>query len=112
MDFRGKVISGVGEGAYYVSAYSKKFKEILGWEPYPGTLNVCAEANLVHKGIYLPPFDSFSGVRVIPCRVSGKPAAIAIPDKTRHKGIIEIISTENLRKSLSLEDGDTLTIQI
>src|ERR671925_2061691 len=42
MDFEGNVISGRGEGAYYMSleAYRKKFKKKLGYEPYPGTLNV------------------------------------------------------------------------
>src|SRR5918994_4141036 len=42
MDFEGNVISGMGEGAYYMSleGYRRQFREKLGYEPYPGTLNV------------------------------------------------------------------------
>ena len=42
IDFEGIVVSGMGEGAYYMSldGYRKQFKERLGFEPYPGTLNV------------------------------------------------------------------------
>src|ERR671931_46770 len=42
IEFEGNVVSGMGEGAYYMSleGYRKQFKEKLGYEPYPGTLNV------------------------------------------------------------------------
>ena len=42
MDFEGNVISGMGEGAYYMSldGYRRQFREKLGYEPYPGTLNI------------------------------------------------------------------------
>src|SRR5438270_8392425 len=42
IDFEGTVVSGMGEGAYYMSleGYKIQFKEKLGYEPYPGTLNV------------------------------------------------------------------------
>jgi riboflavin kinase len=36
----GRVVHGLGEGAYYVDAYSPRFHESLGFEPYSGTLNV------------------------------------------------------------------------
>jgi riboflavin kinase len=42
IDFEGHIITGMGEGAYYMSldGYKKQFKEKLGYEPYPGTLNI------------------------------------------------------------------------
>ena len=42
IEFKGTIVSGMGEGAYYMSldGYKKQFKEKLGYEPYPGTLNV------------------------------------------------------------------------
>ena len=42
LSFEGRVVSGMGEGAYYMSlgGYRKQFYEKLGYEPYPGTLNV------------------------------------------------------------------------
>ena len=38
----GKVVSGMGEGAYYMSleGYRSQFNEKLGYEPYAGTLNL------------------------------------------------------------------------
>ena len=43
--FKGKIVTGMGEGAYYMSldGYKKQFHEKLGYEPYPGTLNVKLE---------------------------------------------------------------------
>jgi len=42
IEFKGTIVSGMGEGAYYMSldGYKKKKKKKLGYEPYPGTLNV------------------------------------------------------------------------
>ncbi len=38
----GTVFTGLGEGAYYISKehYRKQFTEKLGFDPYPGTLNL------------------------------------------------------------------------
>jgi len=40
--FKGKIVTGMGEGSYYMSlkGYKKQFKEKLGYEPFPGTLNI------------------------------------------------------------------------
>lgn len=42
IEFEGTVVSGMGEGAYYVSldGYKKQFKDKLGYIPFPGTLNI------------------------------------------------------------------------
>ena len=38
----GTVVSGIGEGKYYMSLepYKEQFRTHLGFEPYPGTLNI------------------------------------------------------------------------
>jgi len=45
MLFKGKIVTGMGEGAYYMSleGYKKQFQNKLGYEPFPGTLNVKSE---------------------------------------------------------------------
>lgn len=45
ISFKGKIVTGMGEGAYYMSleGYKKQFREKLGYEPFPGTLNVKIE---------------------------------------------------------------------
>src|SRR3990172_8801524 len=42
VELKGTLVSGMGEGAYYMSlkGYTKQFKEKLGYIPFPGTLNV------------------------------------------------------------------------
>jgi riboflavin kinase len=42
ISFKGKIVSGSGEGSYYMSlnGYKNQFRQKLGYEPYPGTLNV------------------------------------------------------------------------
>ncbi|MFQ6025698.1 MAG: DUF120 domain-containing protein, partial [Nitrosopumilaceae archaeon] len=42
IELKGKLVSGMGEGAYYMSrkGYTKQFKSKIGYVPYPGTLNV------------------------------------------------------------------------
>ena len=52
IDFEGRIISGMGEGAYYMSLneYKKQFKEKLGYEPYPGTLNIKLNSMLYDRG--------------------------------------------------------------
>lgn len=45
MFFKGKIVTGMGEGAYYMSldGYKKQFQHKLGYKPFPGTLNVKIE---------------------------------------------------------------------
>src|SRR5207247_5078564 len=42
LDFRGTLFTGLNEGAYYISlkGYSRTIVKSLGFEPFPGTLNV------------------------------------------------------------------------
>ena len=42
VELKGTLISGMGEGAYYMSlkGYTKQFKSKIGYVPFPGTLNV------------------------------------------------------------------------
>ena len=42
IELKGEIISGMGEGAYYMSlkGYTKQFKSKIGYVPFPGTLNV------------------------------------------------------------------------
>lgn len=46
--FKGKIVSGMGEGSYYMSkkGYKDQFREKLGYEPFPGTLNIKLEEQI------------------------------------------------------------------
>jgi riboflavin kinase len=132
VELRGKVVPGLGEGAYYLSIpqYVEAFKEALGFEPFPGTLNVRLDEDSVKKrvfvrnsgkGIYIPGFTlngkSFCGVTVYKAVISANGVSVfgAVLDieKTKHGDeILEVISQVRLRSELKLRDGDPVEIRV
>jgi riboflavin kinase len=127
---RGRLSRGLEEGGYYLRqpGYSKQFSDILGYRPFPGTLNlVLSDADSVNakgalvrsEGMRVAGFRregrNFGGARLFPCelRAGGRKAgcAIVVPDKTHHGGnIVELVARENLRKSLRLREGQALEV--
>jgi riboflavin kinase len=123
----GIVISGLGEGRYYMSIphYKEQFAACLGFEPFPGTLNIRLDAasievrkQLDHAGwIDIPGFTAdertFGGARVLPCRIRGHECAIVVPSRTHYpEDIVEVIAGCELRKALNLNDNDTIEVEI
>ena len=128
MEVVGKVVSGKGEGRYYVSLppYKRRFKKILGFVPYSGTLNVklgkaldIDKLNPIETDDFIYNEKKYFGVKIVPIRISKFrhdleiEGAIIVPKKTYHSNnIIEIISPVKLRDALSLKDGDLVKIII
>jgi riboflavin kinase len=128
VSIRGRVTTGLGEGAYYIQleGYKRQFRKKLGYIPFPGTLNVqlISEAD-VHElqllkasvGIEIHGFATgdrtFGSVACYPTRVNDLvDAAILLIQRTHHKlNVIEIIAPVNLREKLKLEDGDIITLK-
>jgi len=123
----GKVVSGDGEGRYYLSlkGYRQQFKEKLGFDPYPGTLNVLLDPESMEKKamlayrkpIVLKGFTEggkrYGEVLAFPARVRGLEAALVVPLKTHHPPeIIEVVSPFELRKNLGLADGDVIEVVV
>ena len=123
----GTVISGLGEGRYYMSLphYKERFGEYLGFEPFPGTLNIRLDTasievrkHLDHAGwIEVPGFTAdertFGGARVLPCRIGGQKCAIVEPSRTHYpEDIVEVIAGCELRKVLDLNDNDMIEVEI
>lgn len=123
----GVVISGLGEGRYYMSIphYKEQFGSSLGFEPFPGTLNIRLDTasiqvrkHLDHAGwIDVPGFTAdertFGGAKVIPCRIRGYQCAIVEPSRTHYpEDIIEVIARCELRNVLNLNDNDTIEVEI
>lgn len=123
----GTVISGLGEGRYYMSIphYKEQFGNCLGFEPFPGTLNIRLDAasiearkQLDHAGwLEIPGFTAddrtFGGAKVIPCWIRGYRCAIVEPSRTHYPmDIIEVIAGCELRKTLNLNDNDTIEVEI
>jgi riboflavin kinase len=124
--FKGKVISGMGEGRYYTeqSGYVEQFKGKLGFIPYPGTLNVeieYVERNKLRllknsKAINIQEFKtknrSFGGVRCFKAKINNSDGAIVLPMRSHYSNILEFISEDFLRERLDLKDGDSVKIII
>ena len=128
LEFRGTIISGMGEGAYYMSmkGYTKQFKTKLGYVPFPGTLNVklkdkeSIEAKRSLDAYTTILVDGFSDgkrtygwVKCYPAKINGINAALILLERTHHDdSIIELISEENIKKATKLSTGSKVTIRV
>ena len=117
--FKGKVVSGMGEGKYYTEqkGYVDQFKNKLGFVPYPGTLNVeieYVERNKLrllknYGGIVIDEFETknrtFGSVLCLNATINNCKGAIVLPKRSHYSNILEFISPHYLREKLHLEDG-------
>lgn len=125
----GVVISGLGEGAYYISkkGYRDQFLKKLGFNPYPGTLNVRLSTQLdirkkdelnAYSPVIIEGFKekdrSFGPVSCYPAIINNSvKGAITIIERTHHReSVIEIVAPVNIRKKLSLNDDDDVQIKV
>ncbi|MGI0006888.1 MAG: DUF120 domain-containing protein [Nitrosotalea sp.] len=128
LEFKGTIISGMGEGAYYMSmkGYTKQFKTKLGYIPFPGTLNVKlrdkesieAKRSLdAYTAILVDGFSdgkrTYGWVKCYPAKINGITAALILLERTHHDdSIVELISEENIKKATKLSTGSKVTIRV
>ncbi len=123
----GVVVSGLGEGRYYMSLepYKKQFLRHLGFEPYPGTLNLrLAGSDIpIRKKIetltWIPikgfstEGRTFGGVRCLPCRINDISCGIVVPGRSHYpEDIVEVIAPVGLRDDLHLKENDRVNIEV
>lgn len=123
----GHVVSGVGEGRYYMSlpAYREQFAAVLGEDPFPGTLNVRLDGASVPVRKKLDTLDwttirgfvaearTFGDARALPCRIGEHRCAIVVPGRTHYpEDIVEVIAGVPLREALGLADKDRVTVEV
>lgn len=108
--------------------YRKQFNLLLGFKPYPGTLNLTiakpeeltdfvvglAEervSGFKHEG------KTFGGISIYEVDIKKKgartktaPGALVVPDKSHRTGVAELVAETSLRETLGLEDGDDVNI--
>ena len=102
----------------------KQCREKLGFEPYPGTLNLeLLEESLSliqelqkEEGIKLiPPDPAFCEGKTLKVTVGEIKGALIVPSeevKVHGNDIIEIMAPVFLRSALMVEDGDILIVKI
>lgn len=122
---RGIVTRGIGESKSFTEIpwVKKQFIDKLGIDPYPGTFNIIVMAedidklNMVRqsKGIEIIPEDeNFCTAHSLPVLVNGKvKGAAVIPLVASYPPAqLEVISTENIKRALSLGDGDVIKVEV
>ncbi|MGD0477878.1 MAG: DUF120 domain-containing protein [Nitrososphaerales archaeon] len=128
LDFHGTLFTGLGEGGYYISlaGYKKQFVKLLGFEPFPGTLNLTigpGEIELRKQLDFLDAFElsgfsqggrSYGPAKCFRAKVESKyDAGALVIERTHHsESVLEVISPLDLRKTLSLRDGDRVHVTV
>lgn len=129
LDLNGVVFSGLGEAGYYVSlkGYREQFVSKLGYEPYPGTLNLRLESPIDREirrtldsgvgSIHIDGFKdgkrTFGGAECFKASVGKVSAAVILIERTIYDdGVLELIARVNLRRALNLKDGAKVHVKI
>ena len=124
--FEGEVVSGLFQGAYYISkeGYQRQIIHKLGFEAFPGTLNVKIKEEEYNKrqklerglSIRLEGFKdeerAFGAARVYPCIINDEEeGAMIVAERSSHDySVMEIISPQYLRRKMELADGDKIKV--
>jgi len=120
----GKIVSGTGEGAYFtqIGWVQQQCDEKLGFKPYPGTLNLEISEEFLpaiefpdqKTGIELiSPDPQFCNAMVYKVSLQDIIGAVILPEekvRVHPKNIIEIIAPQNIKASLNVKDGDSVTV--
>ncbi len=125
----GVVFTGLGEGAYYISKeiYRRQFLEKLGFDPYPGTLNIKLTSDYdissrkeleAYPAIEVEGFKNsdrtFGVVKCYPVMIENKVKGALILALRSHydASVLEIIAPVCLRRHLNLKDGQKLKVEV
>jgi riboflavin kinase len=125
----GTVFTGLGEGAYYIGkeTYRRQLREKLGFDPYPGTLNlkltsdydIKARTELeTYPAVEVEGFKNgertFGTVKCYPVIVNNEVKGALITALRTHydASVLEIIAPVCLRKQLNLKDGNKVKVEV
>ena len=131
MDFEGNVISGMGEGAYYMSleGYRRQFREKLGYEPYPGTLNIRLTDQIYmngrlelgkHPSIFINGFSdgtrTYGWVKCYRATINDgviDNAAVLVLERTHYDdSMLEVIAPISIKQSAGIKNDDRIKVQV
>jgi riboflavin kinase len=123
---KGTVITGMGEGQYYVTqpGYLEQFSEKLGFTPYEGTLNVKVPSSDIHKvqtvkkakPIIVKGFErngrTFGNVECHKATIQNIECAVVMPSRSHYDDVLEILCKYHLRRTLGMNDGDEVEVRV
>lgn len=127
LEFKGKIIKGMGEGSYYISleGYKKQFIDKLGFEPYPGTLNIKLDDRYknvkgilrMYPGIFIEGFRdekrTYGWVRCYKADIEGIEGAVLILERTHYDdSVIEAIAPVRIMDKLKIDYGSSIKVRV
>ena len=124
MEISGVIQSGAGKGAFFtqVDWVVQRCEKMLGYRPFPGTLNVRVNDSDVNRLMHLgdrndfelvPDDPAFCSAKVTKVVLNGIPAAVIFPAEAvriHEERIVELIAGCNIKATLDLKDGDAVRI--
>ena len=119
----GRVFSGEGAGEKFLglSWVQRQLKEKTGFVPFPGTLNIKLTKKSVQLrrlmeekvSIRLNPPEGYCSGLVFNGSVGELKCAVIVPLVQGYPAdVLEIIAEVNIRKTLNLLDGDTVSVAV
>jgi riboflavin kinase len=123
VELSGKVFSGRGEGEKFLELpwVKRQVKELFGFIPYHGTLNImlseesAKRRKMLEKATFMQvcPAEGYCSGKIFKAFVGVLECAIVIPEVAGYPGnVLEIIASANLREKLQLADGDEITVTV
>ena len=120
---KGKIFTGSGDGKKYISLHwvRRQAKEKLGFDPYPGTLNLTLppDAEIIRllkafRGWETPSKKGYFPGRFYRALIMGEVfGAVVRPEVPSYpETVLEVIAPLYLREKFRLKDGDELEIKI
>lgn len=123
MKVTGEVFTGEGEAADFLQL--KPYRDFIARKlekPFPGTLNLRVNPTKARKLKQEAEFhrlegftyrgEDYGGVNLYIVKVKGEVVGVVEPDRTRYDdAVVELVAEKELRKALSLTDGDALEIE-
>ncbi|MEO9365247.1 MULTISPECIES: DUF120 domain-containing protein [Candidatus Nitrosocaldus] len=124
----GVAVAGMGEGGYYMSleGYRRQFLERLGFDPYPGTLNIRLDKIYIdlkrelamYPAITIDGFSdgkrTYGWVKCYTAKINDKiDGAMLVLERTHHdESIMEVIAPVKIMDALGLRYGDRINVKV
>ena len=120
---KGKVSSGAGGGSFFTKLpwVRRQFKKKLGFDPFPGTLNLRLSPGTavkkmrdITKGVRIEPQEGFCDARCFKALVMKKVwGAVVMPQVPDYPSdLLEILAPVNLRDALKLKDDMEIEVSV
>jgi riboflavin kinase len=121
--FSGTLVSGSGGGRKYVELewVKRQVKNKLGFDPYPGTLNLRLDSENVKRRVVLEKnarlrlchSEGYCTGLLFKAALDDLPCGVVIPQIENYpENMFEIVASKNLKQELRLRDGDLVTVTV